>query len=97
MRKQRVDWPSFIASVAIILAASLTLVLLPESGAEFLTRLYGLISGHFTFLYLLAGVATLLLLTWLALGRYGRIRLAAGDETPECAASANVTPNRPIY
>lgn len=83
MRKQRVDWPSFIASVAIILAASVTLVLLPESGAEFLTKLYSFISGRFAFLYLLAGVATLLLLVWLAVGRYGKIRLATDDEPPE--------------
>ena len=65
MNKQKVDWPSFVASVVIILAASAALVLFPEDGAEFLTGLYGFISGHFAFLYLLAGVATLLLLIWL--------------------------------
>ena len=37
MSKQRVDWPSFIASVVIISAASLALVLFPEDGAELLT------------------------------------------------------------
>ena len=83
MKKQKVDWPSFIASVAIILAASVTLVMFPESGAENLAALYGFLSGHFAFLYLLAGVACLLLLLWLALGRFGSIRLAAGDEQPE--------------
>ena len=83
MSKQRVDWPSFIASVVIISAASLALVLFPEDGAELLTVLYGFISGHFAFLYLFAGVATLLLLIWLGVGRFGRVRLAAGDEEPE--------------
>jgi BCCT family betaine/carnitine transporter len=83
MMKQRVDWPSFIASITIILAASITLVLFPESGSRYLTDLYGFISGHFAFLYLLAGVATLLLLVWLSVGSRGRIRLAAGEEPPE--------------
>ncbi len=83
MKKQKVDWPSFSASVVIILAACLSLVLFPESGGEFLIKLYGFISGHFAFLYLAAGVATLLLLLWLAMGRYGKVRLASGDEQPE--------------
>jgi BCCT family betaine/carnitine transporter len=83
MKKQRIDWPSFISSVTIILVASITLVVFPESGAENLTALYGFLSGHFAFLYLSAGVATLLLLIWLAAGRYGKVRLAAGDEQPE--------------
>jgi BCCT family betaine/carnitine transporter len=83
MKKQRIDWPSFISSVTIIMVASITLVMFPESGAENLTALYGFLSGHFAFLYLSAGVATLLLLIWLATGRYGKVRLAAGDEQPE--------------
>ena len=69
MKKQKVDWPSFSASVAIILVASISLILFPESGGELLIELYGLISSHFAFLYLFAGVATLLLLVWLAMGR----------------------------
>ena len=83
MIKQKVDWPSFIASVVIILAASVALVLFPEDGAEFLTGLYGFISGHFAFLYLFSGVAALLFLAWLGMGRFGSVRLAADDEAPE--------------
>jgi len=81
--KQKVDWPSFTASVAIILVASITLVIFPESGGRNLIGVYEFISGNFAFLYLLAGIATLLLLIWLAAGRYGKVRLAAGDEQPE--------------
>jgi len=81
--KHKVDWPSFTAAVTIILVASIALVSSPESGSEILTRLYSQISGHFAFLYLLAGVATLGLLIWLAFSRYGKVRLAAGDEKPE--------------
>lgn len=84
MNKQRVDWLSFIASVAIILVACISLVLFPESGARYLTDLYGFISGQFAFIYLLAGVATIVLLMWLAMGRFGKIKLAADEkEKPE--------------
>jgi BCCT family betaine/carnitine transporter len=81
--KHKVDWPSFGASVAIILLVSIPLVLFPESGGKILTELYGFISSNFGFLYLVAGTAVTVLLLWLALGRYGKIRLAAGDERPE--------------
>jgi BCCT family betaine/carnitine transporter len=83
MKNRNVDWPSFGASVTIILTASITLFLFPEEGNKFLTELYAIISGHFAFLYLLAGVATLSLLLWLAIGRFGKIRLSKDDEQPE--------------
>jgi len=81
--KHKVDWPSFSTSVAIILLVSIPLVLFPQSGGKVLAELYGFISSKFGFLYLLAGTAVTVLLLWLALGRYGKIRLAAGDERPE--------------
>ena len=81
--KHKIDWPSFGASVAIILLVSIPLVLFPESGGKILTELYGFISSKFGFLYLLAGTAVMALMLWLALGRYGKIRLASGDEGPE--------------
>ncbi len=81
--KHKVDWPSFSASVAIIVLVTTPLMLFPESGGRILTGIYGFISDKFGFLYLLAGVSALVLLLWLALGRYGKIRLAAGDEQPE--------------
>ena len=65
------------------MGACLALVLYPESGAKLLTDLYGLISGHFAFVYLLTGVATLSLLIWLASSRFGKVRLASDDEQPE--------------
>jgi len=79
----KIDWPSFLAALAIILAVSIPLLLFPDSGGAFLIRLYEQISSQLGFLYLLAGLAVLILLTWLALGPYGKVRLASGDEQPE--------------
>ena len=64
--KHKIDWPSFGASVAIILLVSIPLVLFPESGGKILTELYGFISSKFGFLYLLAGTAVMALMLWLA-------------------------------
>jgi len=79
----KVDWPSFSASVIIILLVSIPLFLFPESGARIMAVIYGFISHQFGFLYLASGLAVMILLLWLAMGRYGKVRLAADNEPPE--------------
>ncbi len=81
--EHKIDWPSFIASIAIILGVSIPLILFPESGGKFLIDLYGKVASNFGFVYMIAGIAVIILLTWLALGPYGKVRLASGDEKPE--------------
>ena len=44
---------------------------------------YEFIATRFGWLYLLAGVAALVLLLWLAFGRFGGVKLGAVDEQPE--------------
>jgi BCCT family betaine/carnitine transporter len=83
MKNSRLDWPGFLASVGVILAACIPLIVFPESGGEFLERVYGLVTSYFGFLYLFSGFAVLIFLLWLALGPYGEVRLAAADEKPE--------------
>jgi BCCT family betaine/carnitine transporter len=83
LTNHKIDWPSFGASIGLILAACVPLIFFPEDGSDFLKRLYGGITNHFGFLYLLAGLAVIIFLTWLALGPYGKVRLAAGNEAPE--------------
>ena len=68
---QRIDWPSFSASIAVILAVSVPLILFPESGGAFLTGLYGKVTTYFGFVYLMSGLAVLIFLAWLAFGPYG--------------------------
>jgi BCCT family betaine/carnitine transporter len=83
MNNKKIDWPGFTASIAVILAACIPLVMFPESGGKFLVSLYGSVTSHFGFLYLLSGMAVLIFLLWLALGPYGKVRLAADDEPPD--------------
>lgn len=73
--KQHVDWLTFSTSVALILAASLPLLLFPESGAQWLLSAYEFIARDLGFAYLGAGIASIIVLGWLAFGRYGRVVL----------------------
>ena len=54
-----------------------------DAGGELLAEMYGKVTSHFGFLYLLSGISVLLFLLWLALGPYGNVRLSSGDEEPE--------------
>ncbi len=83
MTKHKIDWPGFTSAIVLILAACIPLILFPESGGKFLIGVYGGVTSNFGFLYLLSGLAVLIFLLWLALGRYGNVRLAKGDEAPE--------------
>ena len=78
-----VDKTNFVATLVIILLVSVPLALYPELGARVMEDAYAFIATNFGWLYLLAGVAALLLLLWLAFGRYGAVRLGAAGEKPE--------------
>jgi BCCT family betaine/carnitine transporter len=80
---QTVDWPGFGAAVATIVLTCVPLVLFPESGGKVVQTVYDSIAQNLSFLYLLAGSGVFLLMMWLALGKYGKVRLACGDELPE--------------
>ena len=56
----------------------------PEEGERLLVGTYNALTANLGWLYLLAGLAVLILLAWLAFGRYGQVRLASSeDEQPE--------------
>ena len=83
MQQSRIDWPSFGLCAAILAGASVPLFLFPQAANEILEALYGYIAGELGFLYLLASVATISFLAWLATSRYGSVRLGTADEAPE--------------
>ena len=84
----RLDRVNFGIAAALIVMASVPLVLYPESGGQFLLDLYAWIAGELGWLYLLAGLATLGLLGWLALGRYGGVLLGQAGDTPEFSTTS---------
>ena len=83
MEQSRIDWPSFVACVAIIVVVGITLLVAPDAAADKLNALYEFIAIEFGIFYLLASVAAIGFLTWLASSRFGRIRLGEQDGEPE--------------
>ncbi|KAF0864391.1 hypothetical protein PLD_27725 [Pseudomonas sp. LD120] len=75
----RVFWPS----IAVILGITIPLVMYPESGNLIIKQLFGFATGNFGWLYLLSGLGAVLFLLWLALGRYGNVRLGRAEDVPE--------------
>jgi BCCT family betaine/carnitine transporter len=69
--------------VAIILVACIPLILFPEDGGQILIKWYDFVAANFGFLYLLAGIGAMGLLTWLAFSRYGKVLLGNEGEQPE--------------
>ncbi len=83
MEQEQIDWPSFAICVAIILVVCIPLAASPETAGAVLQRAYDFIASEFGIVYLLAGVATIAFLLWLAVSRHGSVRLGEPDETPE--------------
>ena len=83
MEQSRIDWPSFIACVAIIVVVGLTLLVAPDAAAERLNAIYEFIAVEFGIFYLLASVAAIGFLVWLASSRFGNVRLGDDDSEPE--------------
>jgi BCCT family betaine/carnitine transporter len=71
--------------VAIIAAAGIFLLVSPETAAPMLQSLYDYIAIEFGIFYLLASVAAISFLVWLAASRFGHVRLGDSDGEPEFA------------
>ena len=78
-----IDKTNFAATLIIILLVSVPLVLDPVGGAELVQQSYKFIATNFGWLYLLGGIAALLLVLWLAFGRFGVVTLGSAGEKPE--------------
>ena len=83
MQAPRIDWPSFGASVVIIVLVCVPLALNPESAKPILDGLYSWIANEIGVIYLLASVAAIGFLVWLAASRYGSIKLGDPADAPE--------------
>ena len=83
MDQSRIDWPSFGLCALILVFTSIPLFVYPDASAATLEKLYAFIANEFGILYLLASVAAIGFLVWLAASRYGRVRLGDDDGKPE--------------
>lgn len=83
MKKDLIDWPTFIGALIILLLVAVPLVLFPESGAKFVTLANDFMTGNFGMLYLLMGLSAFGFLIFVAFSRNGQIKLGNKDEEKE--------------
>jgi len=78
-----IDRWTFIATTIIIVAASLPLLLFPNSTALIVQQLYAIIADVLGPIYLWYAIGALGFLLYIATSRFGRIRLSAAESNPE--------------
>ena len=72
-------WPGLIA----VFIFSAPLAIFPDESKTILNGILGTITGNFSWLYLLTGIGSFFFMLWLALGRYGQIKLGRKEDEPE--------------
>ncbi|WP_231603545.1 BCCT family transporter [Bacillus sp. FJAT-27231] len=88
MEQSRID--RFIFSTALLVLAIFTVPVLinPEKGNQFLGSILGLISGKFGSLYLLVTFLIFVVLLYLAMSKYGNIKLGDKHDQPEFSTAS---------
>ncbi len=76
---KRVFLPTFI----LVVVAGAILVLNPERAESALNASWKIVTGYFSWLYLLVAVVSIAALSWLAFGRYGSVKLGGPEDEPE--------------
>jgi BCCT family betaine/carnitine transporter len=71
----RVDMRVFTLSVLLLAGVVGPLLLFPESSTAMISSAFSFTTGKFGWLYMLAGLATVVFLVGLAFSRYGNVRL----------------------
>lgn len=74
---------SFAACLGVMLAICIPLVVAPDTTAVRLEQVYTYISNQFGVLYLFSGVLSFGFLLWLALSRFGNVKLGNEDDSVE--------------
>jgi len=80
---QSVDKWTFTATILCILGVAAPLLLAPQASARIVEQIYDYLTTNLGLLYLWYGIAALIFLLYLGLGRFGSVRLGAPDSRPE--------------
>ncbi len=81
--KKVVDKPLFWIGILVTVALSLPLALWPEAGSAVVDKIFGFMTFNFKWLFFVFGLFCVGFLVWLALSRYGNIKMGGPDDEPE--------------
>lgn len=79
----RLNVPVFFGSAAVILLLGALIVLFPAASKQWLNVAQSWVADVFGWYYMLLMVACMVFVFWLALSRFGHIRLSQDDEPPQ--------------
>ncbi|MDM8349235.1 BCCT family transporter [Pseudomonas sp. sp1636] len=79
----RTDWPTFGATLVVLLGICIPLLVMQEQANDFINAAFSVMTANFGILYQWGGIAAVGLLLWLALGRFGQVKLGNSCERPE--------------
>ncbi|OZG75382.1 choline transporter [Hahella sp. CCB-MM4] len=82
----RTDWPTFSATLVVLLGICVPLLVMQEQANDFINAAFGVMTSQFGILYLWGGIAAVGLLLWLAMSRFGQVKLGSPDDAPEFSA-----------
>lgn len=87
-RRSKVNKPVFITSAVGTLAVTLWTLLAPTHAETTLGEVVGFVSTWFGWFYVALATAILIFVVWLALSRYGRVRLGPEHSRPQYSTMA---------
>ena len=76
---KRIFWPSII----VVIALALPLAIFQEGGKAVVNDIFGFMTKYFGWSFLLFALGSFFFLLWVALGRYGGIKLGDPEDKPE--------------
>ncbi len=82
----RTDWPTFSATLVVLLGICVPLLVMQEQANDFINTAFGIMTSQFGILYLWGGIAAVGLLLWLAMSRFGHVKLGSAEDKPEFSA-----------
>ena len=80
---ERLDRKVFTIAIAVLAAFSLAMVLFPDGSRLSANAALSWLTNRLGWFYLMAGMAPLVMASWLAFGRYGDVLLGPEGEPPE--------------
>jgi len=84
LKKEKImDWPTFIGTVIVLLAAVIPMMVFPSASEKVITDINSAISNSIGSVYLFIGLAVLSFVLYIAFGRYGNVTLGKASDKPE--------------